>query len=158
MRSIWFLDCLVRVPERGSAPDGRYAVHELTAPPGSQPPPHIHHNEDEGFYVLDGEITLYTPDGALTLGPGEMANGPQGVPHTFRAGPAGVRMLVIFAPAGFADFVEEIGVPAERDELPVMSGPPDMVRLTEVAARHGIEFVGPPGAVPAPAQAALGPA
>jgi len=152
MRSIWFLDCLVRVPEHGYAPDGRYAVLEFTAPAGSQPPPHIHHDEDEGFYVLDGEITLHTPDGALTLGPGEAAHGPQGVPHTVRAGAEGVRMLVISAPAGFADFVEEMGVPAERDALPVLSGPPDIVRLTEVAARHGIEFVGAPGTLPAPAR------
>jgi quercetin dioxygenase-like cupin family protein len=154
MRSIWFLDCLVRMPAAGPAPDGRYAVLELTAPPGSQPPPHIHHNEDEGFYVLDGEATLFTPQGGQTLRPGDMAHGPQGVPHTLRAGPEGVRMLVISAPAGFADFVLELGVPAERDGLPVLEGPPDIVRLTEVAARHGIEFVGAPGTLPAPTQPA----
>jgi quercetin dioxygenase-like cupin family protein len=158
MRSLWFLDCLVRVPDHGYAPDGRYSMHELTAPPGSQPPPHIHHDEDEGFYVLEGEVTLFTPDWARRLGPGEMAHGPQGVPHTFRAGAEGVRMLVVSAPAGFAGFIEEMSVPAERDALPVLSGPPDIVRLTEVAARHGIEFVGPPGALPAPARTVLGPA
>ena len=148
MRSIWFLDCLVRDLSPDTDPDASYAMLELSAPPGSQPPPHIHHNEDEGFYVLDGEITLFGPEGETTLRPGEHLMTLRGVPHTFRAGPAGVRALVVSAPGGFAQFVRELGVPAEADELPLLDGPPDLVALTEVAARHGIEFVGPPGALP----------
>ena len=151
MRSIWFLDCLFRDLSPDTDPDASYALLELSAPPGSQPPPHIHHNEDEGFYVLDGEITLFGPDGETTLRPGEHLTTPRGVPHTFRAGPDGVRALVISAPGGFARFVRDFGVPAERDELPTLDGPPDLAALTEVAARNGIEFVGPPGALPAPA-------
>ena len=148
MTSIWFLDCLVRDPDPSAAADAPLALLEVTAPPGSQPPPHIHHNEDEGFYVLEGDVTLHTAHGERTLGPGEFAVGPRGVPHTYRAGARGVRMLVVSAPAGFAEFVREMGVPAEREELPVLEGPPDIVRLTEVAARHGIEFTGPPGTLP----------
>ena len=49
-----------------------------------------------------------------------------------------------------------MGVPAERDELPVLDGPPDLERLTAVAAAHGITFVGPPGTTPAPAAVAAG--
>jgi quercetin dioxygenase-like cupin family protein len=150
MRSIWFLDCLVRDLSPDTAPDASYAMLELSAPPGSQPPPHIHHDEDEGFYVLDGEITLFDPEGEATLRPGEHLTTPRGVPHTFRAGPDGVRALVVSAPAGFAQFVRELGVPAEWDELPILDGPPDLVALTEVAARYGIEFVGPPGTLPPP--------
>lgn len=155
MHSIWFLDCLIRVLSGSDGPEGRYAVLEITAPAGSHPPPHVHHNEDEGFYVLEGELTLYTPGHEVTLPPGAFANGPQGVPHTFRVGPEGVRMLVISAPAGFVAFVQELGVPAERDEPPVLDGPADLVRLAEVAARHGIEFVGAPGTVPAPELASV---
>lgn len=154
MTSIWFLDCLVRDPDPAATADAPLALLEITAPPGSQPPPHIHHNEDEGFYVLDGDITLYTADGQTTLAPGQFAVGPRGIPHTYRAGERGVRMLVVSTPAGFAEFVREMGVPAARDEVPVLEGPPDIARLTEVAARHGIEFTGPPGALPRPLDAA----
>jgi len=154
MDSIWFLDCLIRDLSPGSAPDASYAVLEMTAPPGSQPPPHIHHNEDEGFYVLDGEITLFTPEGEKTLRPGHHLTAPRGVPHTVRAGPQGVRALVVSAPGGFAAFVRELGVPARHEGLPVLEGPPDLVALTQAAARNGIEFVGPPGALPAHAAAA----
>ncbi len=145
MTSLWFLDCLVRELPTGDAP---YAVLDMTAPAGSQPPPHIHHNEDEGFYVLEGGITLHTPDGPRPLGPGGFANAPRGVPHTYTAGGEGVRMLVISAPAGFAAFVNEMAVPAAVESLPVPAGPPDLERLAAVAARHGIEFVGAPGALP----------
>lgn len=151
MRSIWFLDCLMRDLSPDSAPDASYAVLEMTAPPASQPPPHIHHNEDEGFYVLEGEITLFSPEGEATLRPGEHLTSPRGVPHTFRAGPEGVRALVISAPGGFAAFVRELGVTAARDELPTLDGPSDPVALSEAAARNRIEFVGPPGALPAAA-------
>jgi quercetin dioxygenase-like cupin family protein len=148
MTSIWFLDCLVRDPAPAIAGTDPVGVLEMTAPPGSQPPPHVHHDEDEAFYVLEGEVTLFTSEGETTLGPGGFAVGPRGVPHTFRAGGSGVRMLVISTPAGFVDFVRELGVPAAREELPTLDGPPDVVALTEVAARHGIEFTGPPGTLP----------
>jgi quercetin dioxygenase-like cupin family protein len=155
MPSLWFLDCLVHDPAPSIAGTAPLGVLEMSAPPGSQPPPHIHHHEDEGFYVLEGGITLFTAEGEVTLGPGEFATGPRGIPHTYRAGERGVRMLVISTPAGFADFVRELGVPAARDELPALEGPPDIVRLTEVAARHGIEFTGPPGTLPERTAAAV---
>jgi quercetin dioxygenase-like cupin family protein len=148
MTSIWFLDCLVRDLSPQAGGDAPLAMMEVRSPAGSQPPPHVHHNEDEGFFVLEGAITLFTPDAEVALGPGEFAVGPKGVPHTFRAGDAGARVLTISTPGGFADFVRAMGVPAEREELPVLEGPPDIVRLTEIAARHGIEFVGPPGSLP----------
>ncbi len=148
MTSIWFLDSLVHDPAPAHGGASPMGVLQITGPAGSQPPPHVHHNEDEGFYILEGGITLYTAEAEVTLGAGEFAVGPMGVPHTYRAGGAGVRMIVISAPGGFADFVREMGVAAAREELPVLEGPPDIVRLTEVAARHGIEFTGPPGTLP----------
>jgi mannose-6-phosphate isomerase-like protein (cupin superfamily) len=148
MRSIWFFGCLVRDLSPQAGAGSGYALLEITAPPGSQPPPHIHHREDEGFYVLEGEMSVFTAAGGTTLRPGDHLTGPRGVAHTSRAGPRGVRKLVISAPGGFADFVREVGVPAARDELPPPEGPPEVGAITEAAARRGIEFVGPPGALP----------
>ncbi len=82
MTSIWFLDCLVRDPAPAIAGPAPQGVLEMTAPPGSQPPPHVHHDEDEGFYVLEGEVTLFTPEGETTLGPGEFAVGPRSLIHS----------------------------------------------------------------------------
>ena len=93
------------------------------------PPLHVHHDGDETFYVLEGELSLHQPDGSVTLGPGD----------------------VFFAsPAGFADFVREVSDEPEGDGLPPLGREHDPARIGEAAARHGIELLGPPGAMPTP--------
>ena len=120
-----------------------------SAATGHQPPPHVHHREDEAFYVLEGELTLHTGDDTVTLRPGAFCNALRGVPHTFRVtSGAPARWLVVSSPAGFDAFVAEFGVPAAAKELPVLDGAPDVERLVAVAARHGIEILGPPGLLP----------
>jgi mannose-6-phosphate isomerase-like protein (cupin superfamily) len=155
MDSYWFLDTLVRVHVRGEETGGRYSVVEALEPPGHQPPPHVHHDDDEGFYVLEGEITVWAGDEETVLGPGDFLNAPRGVPHTFRVtSTRPARVLVTSAPARFDAFVREFGTPAERDELPVLDSPPDVERLVATAARHGVEILGPPGMLPAQLAAA----
>src|SRR4051794_15747084 len=170
MDSYWFLDTLVRVHADADSTGGRLGLAESIAPAGHQPPPHVHHREDEGFYVLEGEITVFTPGDEVVLGPGGFVNAPRGVPHTFRvSGPGPARWLVTSAPAGFEAFVRDYGEPAAsggfgaasgdpppREGLPAPDGPPDVDRLAAPAARHGIEILGPPGMLPAelPARAA----
>src|SRR3954447_5567186 len=149
MDSYWFLDTLVRVRAAGEDTGGRYGVVESVAPSGHQPPPHVHHEDDEGFYVLEGEITVYVGDDATVLRSGEFINAPRGVAHTFRvSGPEPARMLVTSAPARFDAFVRELGEPAAREELPVLDAPPDVERLVATAARHGVEILGAPGILP----------
>jgi mannose-6-phosphate isomerase-like protein (cupin superfamily) len=150
MDSYWFLDTLMRVHVRGEDTDGRYGAVECLAPAGHQRPPHVHADDDEGFYVVEGEITVYVGEDEKVVGPGEFLNAPRGVPHTFRvSSPGPGRMLVTSAPARFDAFVRELGEPAPRDELPVLDGPPDVERLIATAARHGVEILGPPGMLPA---------
>jgi mannose-6-phosphate isomerase-like protein (cupin superfamily) len=146
---IWFLDTLVRVHIDGAATDGEYALVECLAPPGHMPPPHVHATDAEGFLVLEGELSVHTAEGTRVLGPGMAFNAPAGEPHTIEVtsdGPA--RWTVVSSPAGFERFVRALGRPAEREELPVLEGPPDVDRLVAVAAEHGITFVGPPGTRP----------
>ena len=42
----------------GDDTDGKYAMFEAIVPPGGGPPPHVHSREEEGFYVLEGAVTL----------------------------------------------------------------------------------------------------
>ena len=148
--SIWFTDSLMRVHISPEETGGAYAVIEALMPSGHMPPPHIHERDAEGFFVFEGEITLYTTAGEQVLRPGEGAHAPAGEPHTFRVtsgGPA--RAMLVSAPAGFVDFIRACGRPAEREALPVLDGPPDVDLLIREAKRHGITMVGPPGTVPA---------
>jgi mannose-6-phosphate isomerase-like protein (cupin superfamily) len=152
MESIWFIANLVDVLVDG--PD--HDLVRVYAAPGDMPPLHVHEHDDEGFYVLEGELTVWAGDAEpVVLGPGEFFNAPHGVPHTYRATSTEPAVsLVTSAPSGFAAFVREAGVPAERHELPVLDGPPDAERLARIAAAHGITLLGPPGMLPREAAAA----
>jgi len=113
-------------------------VDMIEVPAGQMPPLHVHHAHDEGFYVIAGEVTLYTPGAASTLGPGEFVLAPRGVPHTYRVGDVPAHWLITSTPAGFERFVAEVA-----------AGPvTDPAELTAVAARHEIEILGPPGTLP----------
>ena len=112
----------------------------MDKPAGEMPPLHVHRNEDEGFYVLGGELTLYLPGDSVTLRAGEFFLAPRGVPHTYEVGADGARVLVSSVPSGFERFVADV---AALDAV-------DPATLTAVAAAHGIDILGPPGARPLP--------
>ena len=129
---------------------GAYGLVEIVAPPGLGSPWHVHPDEDEWFYVLDGELTFYVGDSRLSMPTGSFAFGPKGVPHTFIAEPPdGARTLVYFQPALFEGFLREVGEPApERVVPPPPGSPPDIEQLASIAARNGFEILGPPGPPP----------
>ena len=146
--AIWFIDNLARVLVDGETTDGTVAVVELEGRRGDMPPLHVHRREDEIFYVLDGRLSLHLPDGAMELDAGGAAFAPRHVPHVYRVESETARWLGIAAPAGFEAFVREAGEPAPEDTLPPEGRVHDPARLGEIAARYGIELLGPPGALP----------
>lgn len=116
---------------------GMIGMFEGHVPAGDGPPLHIHHNEDEALYVLEGEYEFWL-DGATTRGgPGTSIFLPRGVPHTFRVvGGRPGRNLAIVTPGGFEGFFTEA---AARD----LAIPRDMAALAELGGLYGLEFVGP---------------
>jgi quercetin dioxygenase-like cupin family protein len=130
-----FLGCRTRILATGE-PFG--FVDMLEVPAGHMPPLHVHHSHDEGFMLLEGEVTIHTPGTEVVLRPGEFFLGPRGVPHTYRVGDGPARWLITSHPAGFERFVAAVA------EL----GDADPAALTAVAAQHGIEILGPPGMLP----------
>jgi mannose-6-phosphate isomerase-like protein (cupin superfamily) len=136
----WFFGTLARVRAGAADTNGQYSLLELEMPPNLEAPLHVHHGEDEGFYVLDGSATVYVGDESVDLGPGEHAFGPRDIPHRFSIGPNGARMIWVLTPGGFEDFVEEASVPAERlTPPPPEVGPP--ADAHEIARRHGNELL-----------------
>lgn len=113
-------------------------VDMLEVPAGHMPPLHIHHAEDECFYILNGEVTLYMPGVERTLRAGDFLLAPRGVAHSYRVGNEPCHWLVVSQPAGFERFVAAV---AELDA-------PDPERLSAIAAEHDIEILGPPGMLP----------
>jgi mannose-6-phosphate isomerase-like protein (cupin superfamily) len=90
--------------------DGRFAFEEFSIAPrtvGARP--HVHHGHDEYFYILEGELTLHTGDGEVTVGPGHMLAAVRGTPHGFRnAGDVAVRGLCMYTPAGYEEYFRQV--------------------------------------------------
>jgi mannose-6-phosphate isomerase-like protein (cupin superfamily) len=145
----WLLGMLQTIKIGRDDTDGHYGLLEIVVPEGVGSPWHVHPEEDEWFYVLEGEITFWIDDRRLFLKAGSFVFGPKGVPHTFYAEAGGAKALVGFAPMQFEGFQRAVGEPApERVLPPPLEGPPDMDLLLPIAARNGMQILGPPGPPP----------
>ena len=115
---------------------------EAIVPPGGGPPPHIHSREEEGFYILEGEITFRIGEQRLVATAGMFANMPVGTPHSFRnesSKPA--KMLISGAPAGLEGMFFDVGVPLPEGSTTAL--PPskaEIEKLLAIASRYGIEI------------------
>lgn len=116
---------------------GTIGVFESMTPAGEGPPVHIHANEDEVLYVIDGEFEFWLDGKVSRAGPGASMFLPRSVPHTFRVvGDRPGRILAITTPGGFESFFIEA---AERD----LRIPDNMPELMELGGRYGLQFIGP---------------
>jgi len=126
----------------GEDTNGKYALWEAIVPPGGGPPPHVHSREEEGFYVLEGEITFRVGEERIVASAGMFANMPVGTPHSFKnesSKPA--KMLISLAPAGLEKMFFEFGVPLPEGATTAL--PPtkeEIEKLLEIAPRYGIEI------------------
>src|SRR5260370_27354691 len=126
----------------GEDSNGKYAPWEAIVPPGGGPPPHVHSREEEGFYILEGEITFLNGEERIVATAGMFANMPVGTPHSFKNESGKLaRMLISVAPAGLEKMFFEIGVPVSQDVS--TTAPPtkeEIERLVAAAPRYGIEI------------------
>ena len=142
----WFFGGLTTIKADGAGTGGRMLLTEQTAPRGSGSPLHVHHNEDEWFYVLEGELVIWVAGRRIFAPAGSFVFGPRDVPHTFVVSSDQARFLLVTQAAGFEGFIRTLGTPAPVAEIPpAPATPPDMAPVLEAAADHGIEILGPPG-------------
>ena len=88
-----------RVLLRSEQTAGQVSVIESAAPPGFTGPPLHHHDFDETFYVVEGELTFQLHDELLGVKSGQLAFAPRGAPHTFtNLGPGPARYLIVCTP------------------------------------------------------------
>ena len=140
--ALWWGGGLAVIKATGEDTGGQMAILEITEPPDAEAPRHVHHKEDEAFWVLEGEATFKVGDETIVVGPGDYAFGPRDIPHSYRVGPSGCRMLFIVTPAGFEELVRHMSVPApERTLPPEPQQPPDTEGLGDLFGRYGCEIV-----------------
>src|SRR3954453_23197854 len=98
-RTIAVVGDIYRFLATGDDTNGKYAIWEAIVPPGGGPPPHVHSREEEGFFILEGEMTFRIGGSVLVAKPGTFANMPIGTPHSFRnESDQPAKMLIMVAP------------------------------------------------------------
>ena len=145
---LWFIDNLVHIHVDGDPSGGALALIDERGRRGDMPPLHVHRCDDETFYVLEGELTLFVAGERTVLGSGQAALAPRDVPHAYRVESDEAHWLVITTPAGFDAFVREVAAPAPADVLPPAGRPFDPAVLGRAAAEAGIEILGAPATLP----------
>jgi mannose-6-phosphate isomerase-like protein (cupin superfamily) len=124
------MSCRVKSEETG----GAYSIVESTVPPQDGAPPHVHTDEDEMFYVLEGEFEIRCGDRSFTARKGSTAMLPRGIPHAFRnVGTRDGKLLVTITPGGFENFFAEVS----RE---VTTMPPDLEKLKRLGQKYKLEF------------------
>ena len=137
----WFLGTQMKMHASGDTTGGVVGLIEQLAPAGFTAPPHVHHGEDEAFFVLEGALTFHRGSTPIDAAPGTFVWLPRGESHWFEVHPgAGARLLQLNTPAGLEHFFEEMGTPFSSTGSPP-SGAPDFEKLLELASKYRIELL-----------------
>ena len=146
----WQVDILWTILASGEQTGGSYALMEELCPKDSGPPPH-YHDQDEGFYIIEGEIT-FVADGKTIRGTsGSFIAIPRGTVHSFRVDSETARILNFYTPAGFERTVSELAETAPERVLPPKGRPmfADMQKTMALFAEVGMHVVREPDTLPA---------
>jgi quercetin dioxygenase-like cupin family protein len=123
---------------------GEFALVELVALPGAEPPPHIHHSTDETYCLLEGELEVLDGERTFTASAGSVFYIPKGTLHAWRnATTEPARALLVITPAGFEGVIEEVGVVGSLSSPPPPPPPPtaeDLQRIEELGRKYDTEY------------------
>ena len=122
----------------GADTGGAYALMEVELN-GDGPPQHIHKNEDEAFYVLEGEVKFLLGEHTSIAKAGTFVRIPRGTRHAFcRVEKKNAKLLAMFTPAGFEKFFDE------AIDLDVTDTEAYVAKANALAEKYNMEIVGPP--------------
>jgi quercetin dioxygenase-like cupin family protein len=120
----------------GAETGGKYTVFTSITPPGGGPPPHYHNNEDEWFCPLEGRVEFFLEGSWKEVPVGTLVFVPRSTIHTFRnCGDKPAKILTQTTPSGFETFFKRCAAEFAN------SVPPNMERIIEISAEHGIHYV-----------------
>lgn len=130
----WRFDCKVSAKDT----DGAYCIFDTVRTAKGGPPMHVHHSQDEWFFVRHGQFAFRVGDQMFHLGPGDSLLGPRGVPHAFVSLCDDSTLTIAYVPAGAIEqlFLEICNISRSR--------PPTLEDWSEISRGHDIEIIGPP--------------
>ena len=141
----WWFGALAEIKATAADTGGQMAIVEVTEHPGAEAPLHVHHRDDEAFWILEGEVTFVVGDETIEAKAGDYVFGPRDIPHRFTVGDRGCRMLFILVPGGIEDVIRATSEPATSRTLPP---PPEQEPTAEeieglkaIVKQHGYELL-----------------
>ncbi len=124
--------------------NGAFTLFEGLVPPGGGPPPHIHHREDEAFYLLEGELEFQEGERLFTARAGAFIYIPRGTIHRFKnVGTESAKMLLMFVPGGMDGLFFEVGIPATAGSSAPPPSQADVDKLLGAGPKYGLEVLPP---------------
>lgn len=139
----WWLGALAVIKATATDTGGFLTVLDVTDPPNVEAPLHVHHSEDEAFWVLEGNVVFEVGGKTIEASAGDFVFGPRDIPHRYSVGDSGSRMLFILTPGGFEELVRATSTPARSHTLPPADEPmPDEEQMMAAQAAAGCEPVG----------------
>jgi quercetin dioxygenase-like cupin family protein len=142
--NLWFGGGLVTFKVTSEQSGGVFCLFEHSASRGKRTPLHLHHDDDETFYVIEGEFLLHIDGVERTAGPGTVVCIPRGVPHAFLVTSEVARSLWVVTPGRAMEaFYRQAGDVASSRSLPLAEI--DIPRLRAAGEQTGaMEMLGPP--------------
>ncbi len=140
-RAYWTLNELLTVIATTEQTGGSFALVEELLNKAAEPPPHVHHREDEAFYLLSGALTVRVGDRVFHAEPGAFVFCPRDIPHLLKVESPEVRMLTLVTPGGIEQLFVDLGKPTQTRTLPPVATEPDVERVVTLAAHYGAEVL-----------------
>ncbi len=141
----WWFGALAEIKATAADTDGQMTIVEVTEHPGVEAPLHVHHRDDEGFWILEGDVTFEVGDATIEAHAGDYVFAPRDIPHRYTVGDLGCRMLFILVPGGIEDVIRVTSEPARSRTLPPPPEdeptPEEIEGLKAIVAAHGYELL-----------------
>ena len=141
--ALWFFGTLATVKASAEGTGDRFALFHQIAPRGVATPLHVQPEDDESFYVLEGEMTFFLEGGQpIRATAGAFVHVPKGEPHAFRVDSETATFLDL-TNAQHERFIRAVAEPARERAIPPPA-PPDMQKIGTAAEEYAVEILGPP--------------
>jgi quercetin dioxygenase-like cupin family protein len=144
LSDVWWKAGRMTIKASAAQTGGSFAQLETSDPRGNATPLHIHHNEDETFYVLDGEVSLLVDGERIDLSAGDYAFAPRETAHAYIVRSERARMLTTLAPAGLEEVFVALGVPVTGVNQPSPEVMPPIDEVVRRLGAYGCQVIGPP--------------
>ena len=147
LADVWWKSGRLTVKVSAAQTGGNFSQFEVTDPRGTATPTHVHHNEDESFYLLEGEVSLFVGGERIDLTTGDYAFAPRDIPHAYIVSSERARILTTLCPGGLEDVFVAGGLPVTSNQQPDHEVMPPIDEIARRMSSYGCEVVGPPPSI-----------